>query len=99
MNELACTQEIHPTETQMWSRSFGSQELSAEMEYSDMKLALEEDRIFMETAIQNICKEYLAEHAQELIDKAITTYILDRKNRKLEKKSFSLVATKKNVKK
>jgi len=58
------------------------------------KLAMEEEadiiQTFLEGKVEALVKEYLAKHADDLIDLAIKTYIKRKENKKLERKNYSL---------
>jgi len=61
--------------------------------------AMDEDIIqtFLEGKVEALVKEFLAAESEHLIDLAIKAYILNRKNTKLEKQTWSV--QKKSVKK
>lgn len=87
-------EDAHPeliTQDHIYMAEFDDEEHSASMEYSDQK-----DQDLLKKFIEEQCKEYLAKNAQQIIDLAISCYIMDKKNRKLERTSFDLVRTKKN---
>jgi len=58
------------------------------------KLAMEEEadiiKTFLEGKVETLVKEYLAKHADDLIDLAIKTYIKRKENKKIERKNYSL---------
>jgi len=82
---------------------------STEDNYSDLEYksdegqtwdpAMDEDIIqtFLESKVEALVKEYLATNSEAIIDLAIKAYILNRKNQKIEKQSWTV--QKKSVKK
>lgn len=78
---------------------FCSQEYSAESEWMEDTRTYLEDKEYIWEMVNDMVKESLAENSQKIIDLAISTYIINRKNKKLERRSFELVSTKKSVSK
>lgn len=92
--------------TQEEEKLYASTDDFSDLEYKDMSgegqdwnPAVDEDIIqtFLEGKVESMVKEFLAQHSEALIDLAIKTYILRKKNEKIERKSYTL--SKKSVKK
>lgn len=93
MNELACTQEIYPTDFPEYDEG----ELDDGFDkYHDMD---EETLInnYLDNRVKDLVEKHLAERSEVLIDLAIKTYILQKKNEEQERVKYSI--SKKNVKK
>jgi len=89
MNELAATQEI-------WRNSYDSQdekEYTSDSDLLEMEQEADIIKTFLEGKVEALVKEYLAKNADDLIDLAIKTYILRKKNEKIERKKYTLKTT------
>jgi len=87
MNELAATQEI-------WRNSYSGYSDSEEaLDYAAMEEEADIIKTFLEKKVEDLVKEYLAQHAEDLIDLSIKTYILRKKNDKIERKKYTLKTT------
>jgi len=93
-NDLAKTQEIYPNYEPEECCSNYEKNYAEDLQ-SEMEMQIIDS--FLEDKVGKLVEIYLAENAQAVIDLAIKTYILQRKNEKVETRSYAL--TKKSVSK